>query len=147
MASIDEEALQFEAQMNKLMKLYLRFNRQVEVKIARVAEEHFKENFEKGGFVDNGTTTWDPRNPDLDPGRAVLVDSGDLKNSIEGSVPQPGKIVIKTDVAYAKAHNEGNPDRNLPQRQFIGHSKELDNKIKKLIAKEFKNSVKNKLRM
>jgi phage gpG-like protein len=146
MASIDDEALQFEAQMNKLMKLYLRFNRQVEVKLARTAEEHFKENFEKGGFVNGGTQTWDPRSPDLDPGRAVLVDSGELKNSIEGSVPQPGKIIVKTDLVYAKAHNEGVPERNLPQRQFIGMSKELNDKIKKLIIKEFKTSVKNKLR-
>jgi hypothetical protein len=29
------------------------------------------------------------------------------------------------DLPYAQAQNEGNPDRNLPSRRFMGNSKEL----------------------
>lgn len=142
---IDKDMLEFEQKMNLFAKLFLRFNRTVETKIARTAEEHFKENFELGGFVDGGLDSWLPRVGDVDPGRAILVKNGDLKQSIQGSVPQPGKIIISTDIVYAKYHNEGNPDRNLSQRKIFGRSKELDEKIKKLLKKEFTNVVKNKL--
>ena len=143
---IDKDMLDFEQKMGMFAKLFLRFNRNVETKFARTAEEHFKENFELGGFLDGGLEPWAPRTSDLDPGRAILVKSGDLKQSIQGTVPQPGKIVISTDIVYARAHNEGVPERNLPQRKIIGHSKELDEKIKRLLKKEFVTSVKNKLK-
>lgn len=142
---IANDKYEFEQKMNKLVQLFLRFNRNVEQKIAEVAEEHMKENFEQQGFVNNGLDAWSPRSPDLDPGRAILVSSGALKNSIQGYVPTPGKIIVASDIVYAKAHNEGVPERNLPQRKFIGNSKELADKIKKLVKVEFVRSVKNKL--
>ncbi len=103
------------------------------VAVARTAENHFKDNFRQGGFLNDYLEKWEPRK-EADPGRAILVKSGRLKRSI---VAEPGsnfkRITVSSDVPYAKRHNEG--FGTVPQRKFVGESKALNIKIKSLIRK------------
>ncbi len=69
---------------------------------------------------------------DADPGRAILVISGRL-NRVITAIPGENftRITISNHVPCAKYHNEGT--KILPQRQFIGESKSLNNKIRRVI--------------
>lgn len=75
-------------------------------------------------------------------GRAILVGhntgGNKLKNSITTSRSRD-KVTFRTYKEYAKRHNEGL--KGMPQRQFMGKSPELDQriakKIKSLLNKKF----------
>lgn len=127
-------------------------DRTLPVKVGNEAVEHFKENFERGGFVDNGLNKWlpakrlsskygDKKNKTLLSGR------NHLRDSIEAE-PISGGVKIVNRVEYAAAHNEGTNNagrgRNvtIPKRQFIGDSKELDGKIREIIDKEIEKRTK-----
>lgn len=65
--------------------------------------------------------------------------SGDLKKSIR-YIPKPGKVSITSDKPYAYLQNYGGPIKifgkktvMLPARQFIGESKELNDKVENII--------------
>ncbi len=78
--------------------------------IGEESVKFFKRNFDKQGFLgDSGREAWKARNPDSDPGRAILVGqgSGRLRDSIRVISAKPSSIVVGTDVPYAKIHNEG----------------------------------------
>lgn len=49
---------------------------------------------------------WAPRNPDLDPGRAILTKSGHLRDGFRTHI-EPGAVRVTNVVSYAKTHNEG----------------------------------------
>ena len=100
---------------------------------------------------------------------SLLVDSGHLLNSIRPAEVSARKVVISAgndDVLYAKVHNEGFSgsvvvkahDRTgkkgrqyvvkqhtrkalIPQRQFMGESRELNNILKKDIEQLFKSII------
>lgn len=81
-------------------------------KAGKVALDHFRENFDKEGYVDGGLHKWkEPkrkhkrgkaatRYKTLHSGRNNLRDS--LRSRVEG-----GKAIIHTDVEYAYIHNYG----------------------------------------
>lgn len=70
-----------------------------------------------------------------DAGRALLVKSGDLRNSMTtGAYHGRWYAGIRTDVPYASAHNSGT-DR-LPQRQFLGPSLVLSERLVKLMIEQ-----------
>src|SRR5690606_24343003 len=89
-------------------------------RVARAAENQFKDNFRQGGFLSEYLEKWEPRKKP-DPGRAILVKSGRLKRSIT-AIPGSNfnRITIASDVPYAGYHNQGT--QRLPQRKFIGES-------------------------
>lgn len=150
----------------------------------KLAVDHFRENFEKGGFVDHGLNKWKPakriKNDAQYAGQkygTLLSARKELYNSISYKTDRE-KVIILSDKEYARIHNEGgtvNPQvtekmRNyawsqhikqkkqtgkkdsmwkgialtqkdnltiqIPQRQFIGHSKELDDKIEQKLDAE-----------
>jgi hypothetical protein len=86
------------------------------------ATTHFKENFVKQGFDDDGVEKWKPRKR-LDrrrPGRAILTDKGVLKRSIR--YKRRDRLTVEMhsnrDAApYAVRHNEG---IRMVKRQFVG---------------------------
>ena len=112
--------------------------RSIIVLSANEAKNHFVESFRKGGFTDSSLKRWRPRKK-IDkrrPGRAVLVDSGDLRKSIRVARVNTQQLnaTIATDLPYAEVHNEG--QGRMPQRQFIGHSDKLDKAITDIIDKK-----------
>nr|DAK43891.1 MAG TPA: tail morphogenesis protein [Caudoviricetes sp.] len=121
-------------------------DRTLPIKVGAVAKKHFRENFLKGGFVDNGLQEWKPA-------KRLSLKYGDKKNKTLMSsrkhlysntldIPQRGSVKIENRTPYAAAHNEGtttagkNRNVTIPRRQFIGDSAELTEKIKEVIKKE-----------
>jgi phage gpG-like protein len=121
---------------------------QLHIDVAKVAIDHFTENFEKEGFVNSTLEPWqevkrrmDPRVKGARATRKILIgDDANLKKSINAEI-KPGEITIYSDTHYGKAHNEGTDNAgrghstHIPKRQFIGDSKELDEKTITLIEK------------
>nr|DAQ43559.1 MAG TPA: tail morphogenesis protein [Caudoviricetes sp.] len=122
------------------------------IKVGAIAKKHFRENFEKGGFVDNGLHEWKPA-------KRLSSKYGDKKNKTLMSsrkhlysntldIPRRGGVKIENRTPYAAAHNEGtttagkNRNVTIPRRQFIGDSAELTEKIKKAIKKEMDKILK-----
>lgn len=121
---------------------------------------HFEESFDNEGFTDSSLKKWKPRKTkdkkgrDItryrtnkvgkkgslnsygrkNEGRAILTGhntgGNKLRNSLKGNKISGG-VKFSTDKEYAQAHNEG--EGNMPKRQFIGPSKQLDQKIIKKV--------------
>ena len=129
--------------------------------IAETATEYYKETFTKKAFDGN---PWEPAKKEKKTG-SLLVDSGNLLNSIVPSLISREKVVISAGndkAPYAQAHNEGfrgtvtvNPftrkgnevkgytrEANLPQRQFLGKSEELNELIRTRIEEHLNTLTK-----
>jgi phage gpG-like protein len=154
--------------------------------LGKLAVDHFKDNFRKGGFVNNGLKTWKKPKRFSETGSTpqrygtLLSATNELFNSINYDV-KGNTAIIRSDKEYSAIHNWGgtinsqipvtpkmrkfawamhyqqtngdaeadskwkglaltkkeklNLTINMPQRQFIGHSKELDIAINELIEK------------
>jgi phage gpG-like protein len=111
------------------------------------ARNHFVKNFEKQGFDDDSVHAWQKRKI-TDEGRAILVKSGDLRRSIKVDKTSTDKVVISSDLPYARIHNEGLKGKAfgkhsflMPKRRFMGFSKKLirnlRNKLRSRINKIF----------
>jgi phage gpG-like protein len=174
-AKIDKRA--FDVKMKQIKKVLQQFPRLA----GEEAVKYFKLNFDKGGFLagDGVVEKWKPRainnawkKKDDDPGRALLIGkgSGRLRDSIRVVSQTSNKIVIGTDVPYAKVHNEGSKKRvlqsvkpfhrfrngkreqvqafsrkitqNIPQRKFIGYSKGLELRLNRQLQSLVKQHVK-----
>lgn len=120
--------------------------------VAETATEYYKETFRKKAFDGN---PWAPARVPKRTG-SLLIDSGAMLNSIRPSEISARKVVISAGndkVPYARVHNEGYSgpvtvpeltrhtrrgdmkvrqhvrNVNIPQRQFLGESAELNEKI------------------
>jgi phage gpG-like protein len=70
-------------------------------------------------------------------GRGLLIGHGTGGNKLRSSFSATRtkvKVRFRTNKDYAEVHNEGLGD--MPQRQFIGKSRTLENNIKKKLTKE-----------
>ncbi len=133
--------------------------------VGKMGVDHFKENFDKEGFVNNGLHPWPARR--VETGRKILTgESKELQDSIDYQADL-GKTNWGTDVKYGSIHNRGgrtkahiikprsgkalkfmtkggslirrrvkHPGSNIPKRQFIGHSKELIDKVDQRIERD-----------
>ena len=72
----------------------------------------------------------------------LLGKSRNLLKSVNNSqrVATWSEIRLGVDVPYAVYHNEGT--ENIPQRRFMGHSKELDAQVKAEIKKQLDKVLK-----
>lgn len=110
--------------------------------IGNEAKNFFVASFRKQGFENRSVEHWKPRKKeDNRKGRAILVDSGDLRRSIirEPVNKSQLKVKISTDLPYAKIHNEGGTMKNggkMPKRQFMGDSYKLNELCKKIIVSQ-----------
>lgn len=161
--------------------------RKMPVFAGRIAKDHFQENFQKGGFVDNGLHKWKKSNRELRGGKSAAAQyktlmsaREQLYNSIRYT-PADGKVTIHNNEPHAPIHNWGGtvsptvtpkmrkfawakfyasggkddpkaPDAQfwkglaltkktklsikMPQRQFLGESKELNEKINNKLESE-----------
>ena len=103
--------------------------RKMPVIVGAMAQSHYKDNFRKGGFVNNGLNKWKPPKrlssgsksagsnyPTLTSGRNHLM------NSIK-YVPGDARVKIVDNVDHASIHNEGgtinsNPEVTPKMRKF-----------------------------
>lgn len=132
------------------------------VLIGNEAKNHFVGNFEKQGFDDRTVEKWERRKKfeakgrgskksakeygtirSVRAGRAILVKRGDLRRSIiRGLINKFNlSVKVKTDLDYAKIHNDGLMGRawgkhpfKMPKRKFIGDSYNLNEKVKKILT-------------
>lgn len=132
----------------------------MEVELGKAAVEIFQKSFEMKRLNTRSSSPWAPRKRRYK--HPILDETGTLKNSIEwkylnGNVgPNKGGIRIFTNPAkfgtaarhkgfcYAAVHNApsgtytyGATGARSIQRQFIGHSSELQDKMKELSIKIF----------
>lgn len=135
--------------------------------VAELAVDYFKERFRYKEF--DGKEWPEPGRGYKRSNGSLLVDSGHLLNSIRPAEISTDKVVISAgndNVLYAKVHNEGfsgsvvvkTHDRTskkgkqyvvkqhtrkalIPQRQFMGESRELNIILKKDIEQLFKTII------
>ena len=133
--------------------------------VGNMGVDHFRENFDQQGFVNNGVQPWPERKTDT--GRRILTgETRELENSIEYQASS-GRVSWGSEVPYASIHNRGgktkaheirarrgkalkfagrggdvyrrkvnHPGSNIPKRQFIGHSQELIDKIDQRLERD-----------
>ncbi|MFV0310530.1 MAG: phage virion morphogenesis protein [Dysgonomonas sp.] len=100
MANIDRNNQEY-------IKIFERINSAVAAlpaRIAVVAVNFSKERFVKKNWIDRSTETWKKTKKKKG---STLVASGRLKRSIRKVTVTPSRVVIGTDVPYARIHNEG----------------------------------------
>jgi len=99
--------------------------------ILELSRDHYVEGFDKGGYQTNQSRGGWSRRQD-DESHPILEKTGRLRDSI---VIQGSQVVSTSP--YGVYHNEGTG--RLPQREFMGESDELYEKIEKLIEDKFTN--------
>ncbi len=121
--------------------------RSLPIKIGNLAKNHFVASFRNQGFTDRALNPWAVRKNSnrsdrrTTRKRAILVKTGHLRRSIKVQKARFSSIEIGyRGVPYGVYHNQGSG--NLPQRQFMGKSYVLNQKIRRTIKKHIKKSLK-----
>jgi len=129
--------------LNVKTKKFRQFKKDIPKVIAENSLNHFLEGFrQNGGKTDASKGGWDKRKPTAkrNEGRNILVDKGALRRDFQVIKAVWGAIVLGTKrIPYAIRHNEGTTDRlgrKMPQREFAGESKELNEKNIRLLEKK-----------
>lgn len=135
-------------------------DRTLPIKAGAEAKSHFQENFRMGGFVNGGLQRWKPSKrigksvmrkgkngrrritPAANKYGTLLSSRNHLYSSIR-YIPSAGEVRIVNEVPYAIVHNEGRragrgKGFQMPKRQFIGESRELNQKVMQLIEAELR---------
>lgn len=110
------------------------------VLLANETQNFFASSWKNSGFTDNTLTKWDKRKKETkkSTGKQIMVSTGKLRRAVQNSIREKSwqkiKLVIDgSSIPYAKRHNEGLD--GMPQRQFMGDSKELKKLQRKTISK------------
>lgn len=136
--------------------------------VGKMGVDHFKENFDNQGFLNNGVQPWPERQTDT--GRRILTgETRELENSIDYEA-SAGRVSFGSDVPYFEIHNRGgktkaheirarrgkalkfagrggdvfrrkvnHPGSNIPMRKMVGHSQELIDKLDDRIERDITN--------
>lgn len=115
-------------------KEYLNSRRKLMRRLARLSRTFFAEkNFAAQGFITGPgkVIKWKKRKFNVDPGRPILIKTGNMKNSIRIVSATSHKAKILSPVPYSAKHNLGLG--NLPARPFMAASPELDRQCRKVI--------------
>jgi phage gpG-like protein len=108
-------------------------------KLANESINHFKDNWREQGFDDNIIKPWKARKGNTDPGRAILVKSGRLRRSFDAIIESINRAKVINSAPYGIFHNYGTS--KLPQRKFMGVSRNLDEKCGVLIMRMIKAAL------
>jgi phage gpG-like protein len=101
--------------------------RTLPVKIGRIADDHFHENFRKGGFVNGGLHPWQPTKRQQSGSKRAAANYGPLLSSrkhLYGSlkyIPGDYRVLVRDDLKYAPIHNWGgdvNPAVTAKMRRY-----------------------------
>lgn len=118
------------------------------------AVRFFKRRFDEQNWVDDSTQAWKPRKQERQrKGRKLrgsgktLIQTGTLRRSIRVVSKSDTRIIIGTDVPYARIHNEGGMagrglKTRIPKRQFMGKSAYLERQIARIMHAEIRNAIK-----
>lgn len=130
----------FEDAIKISLNSYLGAKMGMSKEIGNQAVNHFKDSFKQQGFDDSHVEPWKQRKkPDKKKkGRAILVNTGRLRRSFEIAYSTE-KITIINDTPYSTYHNYGT--KNLPQRRFMGPSRDLSKKIEATIIRILKKAL------
>ena len=123
--------------------------------IGDMAVEFYKEGFENEGFTDVSLERWkevkrreNPTRPDRIAARAkILTGTTNLRRSIKPYV-SAGEVTIRSEAFskngfnYAPVHNFGT--EKIPQREFVGESETLNEKILQRMKEKAAEILKNK---
>ncbi len=110
------------------------------VAMVGVGEQAVRDNFTSSATPSD--SNWLPRKIDGD-GHPLLIDKGNLLQAATGGgaghiarvFENTAEIGVDlTIVAYARAHNYGNPARRLPQREFLGMREERQAEAEELLG-------------
>lgn len=132
---------ELEGKLTHLLQEYQEFaNHVAPEEIGRIAREFYTESFKNEGFTDASLQEWqevkrriEPRRPDLAAAkRGILINTGNLKRSLtyecfKGLVVVRAEAFSPSGFDYARVHNWGTA--RVPQRQFLGESQQLNDKI------------------
>jgi phage gpG-like protein len=77
--------------------------------LGQVAVNFFQDRFRAQAWTDRFAKRWQPRKPPdkKGRGRAILVKSGALRNSIHVKTWNRNQVIVSAPKSYAAAHNEG----------------------------------------
>jgi phage gpG-like protein len=111
------------------------------------AENHNMRNFENEGFYGNSFQPWKERK-DKTNDRKILIHTGDLKKAATTAQRSSGGIAFVMNQPYARVHNEGlkagrGKGFTMPQRQFIGESRILDDLIRRKFGTVINRHIKS----
>jgi phage gpG-like protein len=112
--------------------------------VGQIAVNHYKDNFRKQGFDDNGVQPWKPRKNDKDTGRGILIgkQSGKLRDSIQVVNTSPRKVILGANVPYARVHNQGNVYNIRAHHRANKHTGWASNRTSKLVVLKGRSQVK-----
>lgn len=123
-------------ELDKVKRNYTKFQQDAPKVIANSSKNWFLDGFKKGGGqTDASKSGWKARLPTAknDSGRGILIQTGALRRSIGILKASLKEIIIaSTGIPYAKRHNEG---LNMPMREYIGDSEEMNEKNIKIIVR------------
>lgn len=101
--------------------------------IARVGLQRWVSSFQKGGYAtDASRSGWRPRKSNRST-KPLLIDTMRLFRSVRTKRVNARRVVWGSNTPYAGYHNDG--DSNMPQREFMGDSRELFKDIDRIISK------------
>ena len=119
-------------------------NRELPVIIGREAVNFFKDRFRYGNWIDAGVKMWQKRSDfdlsNVKGNRALLVQTGKLRNSIRVVEQGSNYVVIGSDMPYAQVHNEG--FKGTVSVSAHRRKDKFNNKFKAKAGKEGKKSTK-----
>ena len=132
--------------MNKFTKIANRLKRVKKGMTTILSNEtvrFYKQNWRRQGFLyDTTIEKWQPRKKrERGRRRAILVKTGNLRDSIWVTDRTSTSWSVGTDVVYAKRHNKGLGQ--TPQRKFIGRSLALNRRLGKLMINSINKALKD----
>lgn len=129
----------------------VQIKRRLPLRLAVTIERHFREGFEQGGHrTDESRGGWKARKKSEKGGRrGILIKSGTLRRDIRQRAARFDLIKVgtsNTTIDYADVHNSGlrsgrGSGFTMPKREFIGASRNLDEKINKIISGELRRML------
>ena len=142
---------------NNLSKLLEKQTKEAKIKIrkeiALISVKHFKDGFRTGGGQTDAGKWAKRKNQEAlaekkqlslqekrELGRAILVKTGSLRNSIKIYKITSDQIIIRSNMPYSSRINFGTS--YMPAREFLGTSAVLKRKIEIAIEKMLKSNIK-----
>lgn len=123
----------------RMINKWAAFKNEVPTLLGNQAVTFFKQSFRNQGFTDSSLGAWQRRKV-VDTGRATLVKSGALRNSVRLAYATMAKTSVISDLPYSAIHNYGQYGKawgkhpfKMPKRKFMGVSHELNKKALLLI--------------
>jgi phage gpG-like protein len=130
-----------------ILNRYGAFRRKVPLIIGTEAVKFAKSNFRAQGFQGDNTEKWTARKRDPEKTkkrrRAILVQSGRLKQSIRITRISMEAVTIGSDVPYAQIHNEGSDNGTTVTESVRAHRRKMSNWDEHKLVKRGKTGKKS----